>query len=168
MPIPRTSWLPAAALVALVVALATSVWAISLRGDVDDLNAENRALTSEVELLRQRANATAYHLAPTGDAPANAAGTAFFTLDGSGVVAVTNLLPAPEGRSYQIWYFPSPDAEPLPGATFAVDENGSGFMLIPADVGLFTDITITLEPAAGSTSPTGPIYLSGSTGGARG
>lgn len=168
MPTSKTSWLPTAALIAAVVALVASLWALSLRSDLQDLRSDNRALSAEIELLRQQANATAYHLAPTNDAPANASGTVFFALDGSGVVAVTNLPPAPEGRSYQIWYFPSPDAEPLPGATFAIDDDGKGFMLIPADVGLFTDVTITLEPEAGSTSPTGPIYLSGATGGARG
>ena len=164
----KSSWLPAATGLLAILALVAGIWAFSLRGDVDELRQDNRELTSEVDLPRQQANATAYRLAPTADAPANAGGTAFFSLDGTGVVAVTNLQPAPEGRSYQVWYFPTPDAEPLPGATFTVDGNGSGFMLIPADVGLFTDIAITLEPEAGSTSPSGPIYLSGSTGGARG
>ena len=164
----RLPWPTIVAAIAVVLALVTGFWAFSLRGDVTDLEGDNRALASEVELLRQQANATAYHLAPTGEAPPNATGTAFFSLDGTGVISVSNLAPAPEGRSYQIWYFPSPDAEPLPGAAFTVDANGSGFMLIPADVGLFTDVTITLEPETGSTAPTGPIYLSGSTGGARG
>lgn len=164
----RPAWPTIVAVAAVILALITGFWALSLRDDVANLQSDNRALSSEIDLLRQQANATAYQLAPTADAPPNAGGTAFFSLNGSGVIAVSNLLPAPEGRSYQVWYFPSPDAEPLPGATFDVDADGSGFMLIPADVGLFTDITITLEPETGSTSPTGPIHLSGSTGGARG
>ncbi len=84
------------------------------------------------------------------------------------MISVVNLDPAPAGRAYQVWYYPTSDAEPLPGATFSVDENGIGFMLIPADVGVFTDISITLEPEAGTTSPGGPVILTGSTGGARG
>jgi hypothetical protein len=164
----RTSWLPAIAGLLVIITVIVGVWAFVQRAELTDLRSDNRALTSEIELLRQQANATAYRLAPTGDAPASASGMAFFNLDGTGVIAVTNLDPAPEGRSYQIWYFPSPDSEALPGATFTVDDSGTGFMLIPADVGLFTDVIVTLEPLAGSTTPTGPIVLSGATGGARG
>lgn len=164
----KTRLFPAIAGISFVLALACAIWAISLRNDVTHLEQENRSMAAEIDLLRQQANATAYNLAPTSEAPPNASGIAFFSLSGSGVVTVSNLQPAPEGRSYQIWYFPTPDAEPLPGATIALDQTGSGYTLIPADVGLFTDIAITLEPSSGSASPTGPIYLSGSTGGARG
>ena len=164
----RSARLPAIAAVLGVMAVATASWALILRTELASVRDDNRALTSEIELLRQQANATAYRLVPTADAPDGASGMAFFNLDGTGVIAVTNLDRAPEGRSYQIWYFPSPDAEALPGATFTVDDNGTGFMLIPADVGLFTYVIVTLEPEAGSTTPSGPIMLSGSTGGARG
>jgi hypothetical protein len=166
--IPRSARFTALFTVVGVIAVAMGVWALILRSEVADLRDDNRAMTSEIELLRQQANATSYRLAPTADAPVGASGMAFFNLDGTGVIAVTNLDRAPEGRSYQVWYFPEPDAEALPGATFAVDDSGTGFMLIPADVGLFTDVIVTLEPAAGSTTPTGPIVLSGATGGARG
>ena len=167
MPI-RSTWLPTLVTVLGVLAIGTTAWALLLRAELSDMRTERRELRSEVELLRQQANATAYRLAPTADAPVGASGMAFFNLDGTGVISVTNLEPAPAGRSYQIWYFPSPEAEAIPGATFEVDESGTGFMLIPADVGLFTDVIVTLEPEAGSTSPTGPIVLSGATGGARG
>jgi hypothetical protein len=165
---PRPSWSSILAAVLGVATIALGIWVFMLRNELRDVQNDNRALTSEIELLRQQANATAYRLAPTADAPPSASGMAFFNLDGTGVIAVTNLDPATEGRSYQIWYFPSPDSDALPGATFTVDDTGTGFMLIPADVGLFTDVIVTLEPVAGSTSPTGPIVLSGSTGGARG
>ena len=150
---------------ALVVAL---VWAVSLRAELDSSQEELAAAQAEIDTLRAQANATAYDLLPTADAPANANGTAFFALDGTGVIFVANLDPAPEGRSYQVWYYPTTDSEPLPGATFQVDASGVGYMLIPADVGLFTQITVTLEPEAGSAAPSGPLLLVGSTGGARG
>jgi len=164
----RRSWLRPIAIALAITTLALGAWALVLRAELTEVPDDHRTLTSEIELLRQQANATAYRLAPTGDAPSGASGMAFFNLDGTGVISVTNLLPAPEGRTYQVWYFPSPDAEPLPGATFTVDDSGTGFMLIPADVGLFSDVIVTLEPAAGSATVTGPIVLSGSTGGARG
>lgn len=154
------------ALAALV--LASSAWAFSLRGDRDDAQTRVTELESEIDLLRVQSNATAYRLDPSESAPSNAQGTAFFSLSGPGMIGVSNLEQAPKGRSYQVWYYPTAEAAPLPGATFAVDDDGTGFMLIPADVGVFTLISITLEPEVGTTSPTGPVMLSGTTGGARG
>lgn len=149
----------------LAVAL---VWGFALRSDRDRAEADVAALETEVAELREGANATAYPLQPSVEAPANAGGTAFFALDGTGVISVVNLAPVPEGRSYQVWYYPTAEAAPLPGATFTVDAAGTGFMLIPADVGLFTTVSVTLEPEAGTTSPSGPVILTGTTGGARG
>jgi len=151
-----------------VIAAIAVAWGFSMRKEVDDANARADALQAEVDQLRAQANATAYSLSPGPEAPENALGTAFFSLDGSGVITVANLAQAPEGRSYQVWYYPTDEAEPIPGATFTVDEHGTGFMLIPADVGLFTTVTVTLEPEAGVASPSGPVILTGSTGGARG
>lgn len=151
-----------------VLVIASVGWTLSMRSSLDDANDKVAELQAEVDLLRQQANATAYMLAPSPDAPANAHGTAFFSLNGDGVITVANLDQLAEGRLYQAWYYPTSDAEPYPGATFSVDANGTGFMLIPADVGLFTDVSVTLEPETGSTSPTGPVMLTGSTGGARG
>ncbi|MBA2468607.1 MAG: anti-sigma factor [Chloroflexia bacterium] len=148
--------------------LAAVIWAVTLRDDRDRADDRIAALEQEIAAFRERSNATGYQLTPTADAPANAGGTAFFALDGSGVISVTNLPAAPEGRSYQVWYYPTAEAEPLPGATFTIDENGTGFMLIPADVGVFTTISVTLEPEAGTTTPSGPVFLEGTTGGARG
>ncbi len=153
----------------LVLALAgTLIWAVSLRSELSETQSDLTEAQTEIETLRQQANATAYQLLPTVDAPTNANGTAFFSLDGTGVIFVANLDPAPEGRSYQVWYYPTADAAPLPGATFPVDDTGVGYTLIPADVGLFTQVTVTLEPEAGSEAPSGPVLLTGATGGARG
>lgn len=155
-------------LVVAVLFIASIGWTLSMRSSLDEANDKVADLQAEVDLLRQQANATAYVLAPSADAPANAHGTAFFSLNGDGVITVANLEQLAEGRLYQAWYYPTSDAEPYPGATFTIDANGTGFMLIPADVGLFTDVAITLEPETGSTAPTGPVILTGSTGGARG
>ena len=144
------------------------VWGLTLRADRD--RAEDRAAGLEADIadIRELANATSYQLLPAAGAPANAAGTAFFALDGTGVISVVNLEPAPAGRAYQVWYYPTVEAAPLPGATFGVDAHGTGFMLIPADVGVFTTVAVTLEPEAGTTAPSGPMILEGTTGGARG
>lgn len=149
----------------LAVAL---VWGVTLRADRDRADERAESLEADIAGIRELANATSYQLLAATDAPPSAAGTAFFALDGMGVISVVNLEPPPDGRSYQVWYYPTADAVPLPGATFAIDANGTGFMLIPADVGVFTTITVTLEPEAGTTAPSGPLILEGTTGGARG
>jgi hypothetical protein len=148
--------------------LVAATWGVWLRNDLDEAETRVAALQAEVATLREWANATAYPLLPATGAPPNAAGTAFFTLSGTGVISVVNLEPVPDGRSYQVWYYPAPESAPLPGATFPVDENGTGFMLIPADVGVFTNVSVTLEPESGTTVPSGPLILEGATGGARG
>lgn len=152
----------------VAVILLTALWAVNLRSDLDNATSRNAELQNEIDQLRTQANATSYELGPSADAPQNAQGTAYFSLNGNGMIGVANLAPLAEGRRYQVWYYPTSDAEPLPGATFSVDDTGSAFMLIPADVGVFTNISITIEPEAGTTSPTGPVVLSGATGGARG
>jgi hypothetical protein len=152
---------------ALVTLIAVG-WAISMRSDLDSARDRVQELQAEVDQIRTSANATAYMLSPTADAPSNASGTAFFSLDGAGVISLANLAPAPDGRSYQVWFYPNPEAEPIPGETFAVDETGAAYLLIPADVGQFTSLSVTIEPEAGVTAPTGPVVLSGETGGARG
>lgn len=159
------TWISLVLAVALVGSIA---WAVSATMRLDDAESRADDLALEIDQLRQQANATSYVLSATADAPANANGMAFFALNGTGVITVANLEPLPEGRSYQVWYYPQPDAEPYPGATFAIDANGSGYTLIPADVGLFTDVAVTIEPEAGTTTPTGPVVLTGATGGARG
>ncbi len=148
--------------------LVSVFWGVSLRGDIDRAEDRAAALETEVATLREGANATYSQLTPTDSAPANAGGTIFFALDGSGVITVFNLEPAPEGRSYQMWFYPTAGSTPLPGATFSLDENGTGFMLIPADAGVFTSVSVTLEPEAGTTTPSGPLILQGNTSGARG
>ena len=110
------------AALALVTILAVA-WGFTMRQDLDDEQDRIAALQAEIDQLRAQANATAYTLSPTAYAPENALGTAFFSLDGTGVITVSNLAQAPEGRSYQVWYYPTDDAEPIPGAVFEIDES---------------------------------------------
>jgi len=72
-----------------------------------------------------------------------------------------NLPPAPQGRVYQLWAAQS-DGTLLPGPTFTVDEQGLGSTV--ADLpGLnptaAAKAIVTLEPAGGSKTPTGKVYL---------
>ena len=75
---------------------------------------------------------------------------------------ITNGLPsAPAGKEYQLWYIV--DNKPLPGKTFAPDNNGQGMLTdqVPQAARKSAVFAITLEPAGGVSSPTGAIYLRG-------
>ncbi len=158
----------AIAIAALVACIALGAWMLALRSDLDDADARIAALVQERDELRRAATATVYQLSPTADGPAEASGTLFLTATGSGVLDAANLPDPGEGRVYQLWFHPSDSDSPLPGATFTLNDDGLGFALIAADTGTFESISISLEPAGGSETPTGPMLLTGAGAGARG
>lgn len=161
-------WWAVVTAIALVALLGMVVWNMALRGDIADRDERLAASTSELADVRSRANATVYQLLPSSDAPDNANAQAWFSIQGSGVLSVANLPPLPEGRTYQLWYMTDNPNAPVPGGTFAVDDTGQGFMLIPTDVSGVTSIAITEEAAGGAQEPTGPVLLSSDIEGARG
>ncbi|HVL26377.1 MAG TPA: anti-sigma factor [Thermomicrobiales bacterium] len=165
----RAQILPwAVASVAVLAALALSIWNANLRSDHDRLQGRLATALQENATIRQNANASAYQLRPTEQGPANANATAWFSLNGSGVLSVANLPQPKEGTTYQLWYLTDPSQAPIPGGTFTVDAQGMGFMLIPADVGTFSSIGISAEPEGGSATLSGPLLLSSDVSGARG
>lgn len=163
---PRLPWLLTGLLALLLIG--TIIWGFGQRDNLDTARANNQTLTRELAQVRAGANATAYTLTPTKDGPADARGTAFYALTGSGMLQVAGLPPLAADQRYQLWYFPKPDQAPIPGGTFALDAQGLGFMLIPSDVGSFTQLGISREPGKGSQQPTGPMLVTGTVNGARG
>lgn len=159
-------WLIAAA--AMIASIGLAVWVSSLRGEIDDANDRIAALTDERDQLEQSATASAYDLSPTAQGPERASGTMFLTASGSGVLNVVNLPQTDDGESYQVWFLPEDEGEPIPGGNFDVDDRGTGFMLVSPDVGTFRGVAISVEPESGSTSPTSTFLLAGAGAGARG
>lgn len=159
-------WLIATA--AVIGCIGLAIWATSLRSDVSEAEAQIADLVSERNQLQQAATASAYDLSPTAQGPANASGTMYITATGSGVLSAVNLPQPGDGESYQVWFLPEDEGEPIPGGTFSVDDRGVGFLLVSADVGTFRGVAISIEPEAGSTSPTGSMLLTGAGAGARG
>lgn len=89
--------------------------------------------------------------------------TAKLAYDPSGrAVLIANGLPrTPEGKEYQLWFIV--DNKPLPGRTFAPNDNGEGKLQdqVPEAARRSAVFAITLEPTGGVQSPTGAIYLRG-------
>lgn len=160
--------LGAIAAVAGIALVAMIFWNISLRSDVGALEDQLQAIQGENSSLRESANATVYQLLPTENAPQNAHAQAWFSIQGSGVLSVANMSQLEDGTVYQFWYVTDSPTNPVPGGTFTVDENGQGFMLIPADVDGVTSIAVSVEPEGGSSSPTGTVLLSSDVSDARG
>lgn len=152
----------------LIGMIGTAWWGTGLRTQRDDARAERDAAQQELLQTSSQTNAVAYRLAVTPNGPANASGTVFMPLSGSGVLSVVNLPPPAADQTYQFWYFQNDETPPVPGGTFAVGDDGTGFMMIPADVGPFRSIGISVEPEGGSETPTTAMLLQGSLGPARG
>lgn len=71
------------------------------------------------------------------------------------------LAPAPVGRTYQLWVIA--DAAPAPAGTFDVDAGGSALVRSSAVAATehVRTFAVTLEPAGGRPSPSGPMILAG-------
>jgi hypothetical protein len=152
----------------LIGMIGTAWWGAGLRTQRDDARTDRDTAQQELLQANSQTNAIAYRLAITPNGPENASGTVFMPLSGSGVLSVVNLPPPASGQTYQFWYFQNDETPPVPGGTFAAGDDGAGFMIIPADVGPFRSIGISVEPEGGSETPTTAMLLQGSLGPARG
>jgi anti-sigma-K factor RskA len=78
------------------------------------------------------------------------------------VLVVDKLQPLAENQEYQVWL--QRDSTEISGGTFAVDEDGYRGLRIVAPESLltYTSVEVTIEPAGGSSNPTGPQVLNGS------
>jgi len=97
----------------------------------------------------------------SGVAP-DASGFVVVSADGeSGVLVVDRLPPLDASHEYQAWL--ERDGQSTSGAVFSVDENGYRGVRITAPEFLlvYSEISVTIEPAGGSASPTGREVLTG-------
>jgi anti-sigma-K factor RskA len=74
----------------------------------------------------------------------------------------SQLRPAPEGRTYELWFINSAQQK-IPAGTFNVDANGEATLLvnIAESTGTLALAAVTEEPAGGVSQPTGAIQLVG-------
>jgi len=98
----------------------------------------------------------------TGAAPD---GSAFAIVSGdgkNGVLVVDHLPELDASKEYQVWLVR--DGETTGAGTFSVDEDGYRGMRLAAPDSLlsYASVLVTVEPAGGSTAPTGKQVLNGS------
>jgi anti-sigma-K factor RskA len=162
----RTPWVAAAAM--LIVAVGVTLWALAVQNKYDDQSREMRAQSTEIAQIRTNSNASAFTITATGDGPAQAGGTLFYSPKDQQAVLVLANLPAAKANSvYQLWYIKGSSA-PAPGATFKPNADGSLVFKTNASINSFDVVALTEEPAGGSTTPTMPILMTGTVGPAAG
>ena len=137
--------LGAVAAVAAVVALALGFWGSRLSGDLDETRAA---------LARERA-ASAIVADPgvrTVDL-ATGNGRLVVDADGRAALVLTNLGPAPSGKTYQAWVIE--DDNPIPAGVFPGQE-GFDVVLVDGDVADGEVVAVTVENAGGAETPSMP------------
>jgi anti-sigma-K factor RskA len=92
-----------------------------------------------------------------------ATATVAYNSNGHAMLVASNLPRLPQGKAYQLWFIVG-NKPPMPGKTFAADNNGQGVMKedMPREALNSPVFAVTVEPAGGVPAPTGPIYLSSS------
>jgi anti-sigma-K factor RskA len=123
---------------------------------------------AQVALARERATtrllaapeAVSVALQGTKAAPEARAKVAYEPSSGDAILFAADLPPPPPGKGYQLWFI-SGDRPPLPGKVFVTDRSGRGELSdrIPTEARKSPVFAVTIEPASGVPSPTGPILL---------
>jgi len=72
---------------------------------------------------------------------------------GKAAIDVTGLPPAPDGKTYQLWYV-GPDHVARSAGLLDADAEGHGSLLLQGDANAAAAVGMTVEPAGGSAQPT--------------
>ena len=95
--------------------------------------------------------------------PPQPQGKAIYVRDRSSLIFIASNMPAaPPEKAYELWLIPTSGA-PIPAGVFKPDAHGSATVVNPPlPVGVEAKaFAITIEPEAGSTTPTMPIVMVG-------
>ena len=79
------------------------------------------------------------------------------------VLIASGLQPPPPGKAYEVWVI-GESKQPVPAGVFRPAADGTALVKLPPveETARPRTFAVTLEPAAGSPSPTGPMMLAGS------
>ena len=126
---------------------------------------QNRARDAEFARMKEffeLVNTPGARVAELNGIDAGAGATAKLVYDNAGrAILMADKLPnVPEGKAYQLWFIVGSNP-PMPGKTFVPEPGGKRMVdeQVPQAALRSAVFAITVEPAAGVTAPTGPIYL---------
>jgi len=153
-----------------------------LQSNVKDLSAKASQPTGEdtraeavlKTLTSEGAMQVAMHIPPPDGVPAPRlpeGHTTYLSEKGQLVFVAANLLPVPQGKTYELWVLPQQPEDapkgqslsPIPAGTFKPDQYGSASVVMP-DIpkGVTAQgFGVTIEDDGGSKTPTMPIVLVG-------
>lgn len=145
---PWFPWLATAA--ALLVSLSVGVWNAQLQGDLREQREESTLI---------RAARQSWALTPTADGRGGRGLLMDPAAGGPPVLLLQDLPRQPAGRTYQVWVIR--DGQPASAAVLR--PGGESQQVVELQQGLsgVRTVAVSVEPAGGSPSPTGPIVLAG-------
>lgn len=148
-------WLLPAVAVLLIGVL--GAWNLSLTQQADDAAHRSAELRTAVAIATAPGTRVARL---SGDATApNVGGFAAFRSDGTGVLVLEGLAPAPSGRTYQAWYMA--DGQPRSAGLVKVHADGLAIATGLQPSGPIDAVALTVEPAGGSPQPTTAPFVLG-------
>jgi anti-sigma-K factor RskA len=177
---PGARWWPAALAAAAAVALAVGL--LSTRAELERMRQRAQALEQQVEqgrrevsqlqeaLLEARSvrdlvvqpESRLTLLAGLKPAPRASGRVIWNAATREAMLLASGLEKPPAGQAYEIWVI-GPSSTPVPAGVFQPGPDGRALVSLPRvdDTARPRTFAVTLEPAAGSASPTGPMVLAG-------
>jgi len=155
------SWLATAAALALAVAfLVARIQRDSVRAELGQAREKLAAMDTVRDLLARPDSRTAA-LAGLTPAPRARARVVWDPASREAVLLASGLDPAPKGKGYEVWVIGT--AAPVPAGVFQADAAGRAVFRLPMldETAHVRTFAVTVEPAAGSAAPTGPMVLAG-------
>jgi anti-sigma factor RsiW len=151
IPIRRRWALPATASIAAVAAMAAiglGIWASSLRSD---LNGEQEARTDLEQVVSVISDPRSTRVSASVGS-----GTLVVSPTGAAALVLSDLDPAPSGKTYEIWV--AEDRTPKPAGLFQASGDRT-HVAVTRPVPKGATVLITVEPAGGRTKPSGqPLF----------
>ena len=153
------------------LSLATSQ-TVGLNRRLADLEAETAKLRAETSRLAQTQAASwsklrvaALRTTPSANPASLAGGLVLWDADqGTGMLNVRNLPPAPAGKDYQLWVVDPSQPKPLNGGVFKTNADGTAqiyFRPTSTTTVRADKFAISLEPEGGRPVAEGPIFMAG-------
>jgi anti-sigma-K factor RskA len=145
-------------LVGAATVVALTMYSLGLASRVRAMESQLAAERETARFLASPDTATIV-LAGTEQAPKARVKLAYDRRSGRALLFGYDVPPAPQGKSYQLWFIAG--GKPLPGRVFEPDATGRGQWSeeVPAEGRGASVFAVTLEPAGGATAPTGPMIL---------
>ncbi len=145
-------WLRVWSVASLVLVIVLAITSLILFNQVRDLSQKNAGISSQFTVIPLNGTSTA----------PEASGVMIISNHGlSGSLNVDGLPPLDTGHQYQLWLLE--EGKRINGGVFSVTPQGSGTLRVNSSLPLFEykRIGITIEPAGGSSGPTGDQVLGG-------